>query len=251
MRLLIFFFFFVSICSVKDIFSSSSLKKDVSFDQSIDNIDFIQLREYGDVQRKLFVIAAYIVRSFLATQKESYIGLQVSLCQLRLRLKTMIKNNYREHKKKDYLEYQAFKNGLVSTCIVYYILIYFSRYYFEEYEQAFVNTYIHDSFLYTFLYDTTLHLDLDFIDQCQVDLRIREKRDEILNLEYPSEISFTMLGLVCANVPKGFQSNNIFQESVRTTIQKLINRVFTANSGEAYSVLTLEDLAIYSSPKVE
>lgn len=200
-----------------------------------------EMREWEMIERKTFAIAAFIIRSFLATQKDSRISLQVNLCQLRLQLKKLLKNEYRSKKQiqkynyTKYRIYKEFKKSLISFSLIYYLLMYISALYSEDQdEDQFLAPHIKDGFLYTFLMESINELDFDILDIEQWDFRIRPKKDEILNLEYPSNASFCLLSLLFSEVPVGMNA------SLHNKVKRLIKRFFCEDALFAYNMFSDE-----------
>ncbi len=194
-----------------------------------------QLRDWDMLEKKTFVIGLYHVRSFLANQNDSYSSLQINLCQLRGRLKKLIKEEYFTRKKykkniKDAFlveQCKQYKRFLLFTCLTYYLLAHISQFYDKKDSIQFIKMQKMDPFLHTFFFELAHKLDFDYYEMENFAFNL-SLEDKSIIFKYPEKFSFRVVGYIFL-LGKGDPFNKLFNAT-----RQLIKNIFSLESFDEY-----------------
>ena len=160
-------------------------------------------RDWDFVEQKTFVIAISLVRKRLVYQEQGLSFFKENILDLRKDLIALVNEQYLPLKKKDdQSEYSTiyindqYRRFLLSTCLSYYLLMYFSLFYDEESPSEDIKLYIEDGFLGVFLDELLNNLDFEEYQMVRFNFALDHKRKS-LQLVYPSELSFLILSDIC------------------------------------------------------
>ena len=160
-------------------------------------------RDWDFAEQKTLVIAMSLVRKRLVYQEQGLSIFKKNILDLQDDLITLFDDQYLPLKKKhDQPEYSTiyihdqYKSFLLSTCLSYYLLMYFSLFYDEESPSEDIKLYIEDVFLGVFFDELLNNLDFEEYQMVKFNFALDHKR-KALQLVCPSGLSFLILSDIC------------------------------------------------------